>query len=542
MIRRISIGVRSSIAFSIIGLLVAVIGIFSTVHLKHLSESIHNIVENRTATMETSASYLSSFYLIRLQTANILSVKDNPPRLALFMTSYNTALESFDNAFKKLQATLNNDQEKAFLAQISAWESKYKALNEHQIRLVKQGDIAGAEAIQDSTKMLNVRTRFSNEIQLLINYEKQQILAAAVDAEKTFATAVSTVIGVVLLALVIVIVFAWVFTRSLILPVRKVISVAETIAKGDLTQTITADGSDEMGELVLAMNHMQMSLRSTIQSIQSVANKVADSSTQIQDITIQAQQGFEQQNDQLAQGVSAISQLTLAVEEVAISANKTSLGSDEADRQSVTGAARVKETVETVEVLSANLMTTMQDVETLSEQVKEISTVLNVIREIADQTNLLALNAAIEAARAGETGRGFAVVADEVRALAHRTQESTKEIESMSERVQSGTDLTVNSMRESYGQVQRALDAAHEAGEALSEITKTVSLIKDQNMSIASASEEQAQASKEVDENIHNIRRVADTIAAGSKQSNDAGLVLSTLAEELNSVAKQFRV
>lgn len=187
-------------------------------------------------------------------------------------------------------------------------------------------------------------------------------------------------------------------------------------------------------------------------------------------------------------------------------------------------------------------MTTMQDVETLSEQVKEISTVLNVIREIADQTNLLALNAAIEAARAGETGRGFAVVADEVRALAHRTQESTKEIESMSERVQSGTDLTVNSMRESYGQVQRALDAAHEAGEALSEITKTVSLIKDQNMSIASASEEQAQASKEVDENIHNIRRVADTIAAGSKQSNDAGLVLSTLAEELNSVAKQFRV
>ena len=540
MIRRISIGVRSSIAFSIIGLLVAVIGIFSTVHLKHLSESIHNI-ENRTATMETSASYLSSFYLIRLQTANILSVKDNPPRLALFMTSYNTALESFDDAFKQLQATLNNDQEKAFLAQISAWESEYKALNEHQIRLVKQGDIAGA-AIQDSTKMLNVRTRFSKEIQLLINYEKQQILAAAVDAEKTFATAVSTVIGVVLLALVIVIVFAWVFTRSLILPVRKVISVAETIAKGDLTQTITADGSDEMGELVLAMNHMQMSLRSTIQSIQSVANKVADSSTQIQDITIQAQQGFEQQNDQLAQGVSAISQLTLAVEEVAISANKTSLGSDEADRQSVTGAARVKETVETVEVLSENLMTTMQDVETLSEQVKEISTVLNVIREIADQTNLLALNAAIEAARAGETGRGFAVVADEVRALAHRTQESTKEIESMSERVQSGTDLTVNSMRESYGQVQRALDAAHEAGEALSEITKTVSLIKDQNMSIASASEEQAQASKEVDENIHNIRRVADTIAAGSKQSNDAGLVLSTLAEELNSVAKQFRV
>ncbi|MGO3344532.1 MAG: methyl-accepting chemotaxis protein [Marinomonas sp.] len=542
MIRRISIGVRSSIAFSIIGLLVAVIGVFSTVHLKHLSESIHHIVENRTATMETSASYLSSFYLIRLQTANILSVKDNPPRLALFMTSYNTALESFDDAFKQLQATLNNDQEKAFLTQISTWESEYKALNEHQIRLVKQGDIAGAEAIQDSAKMLNVRTRFSKEIQLLINYEKQQILAAAVDAEKTFATAVSTVIGVVLLALVIVIVFAWVFTRSLILPVRKVISVAETIAKGDLTQTITADGSDEMGELVLAMNHMQMSLRSTIQSIQSVANKVADSSTQIQGITIQAQQGFEQQNDQLAQGVSAVSQLTLAVEEVAISANKTSLGSDEADRQSVTGAARVKETVETVEVLSENLMTTMQDVETLSEQVKEISTVLNVIREIADQTNLLALNAAIEAARAGETGRGFAVVADEVRALAHRTQESTKEIESMSERVQSGTDLTVNSMRESYGQVQRALDAAHEAGEALSEITKTVSLIKDQNMSIASASEEQAQASKEVDENIHNIRRVADTIAAGSKQSNDAGLLLSTLAEELNSVAKQFRV
>ena len=110
---------------------------------------------------------------------------------------------------------------------------------------------------------------------------------------------------------------------------------------------------------------------------------------------------------------------------------------------------RVEETVVSIEALAADVTANATQVEDLAQKVYGISKVLDVIRSIAEQTNLLALNAAIEAARAGDAGRGFAVVADEVRALAHRTQQSTQEIELMISGIQQGTDQAVSSMQHS---------------------------------------------------------------------------------------------
>ncbi|NJI25245.1 methyl-accepting chemotaxis protein, partial [Aeromonas veronii] len=140
-------------------------------------------------------------------------------------------------------------------------------------------------------------------------------------------------------------------------------------------------------------------------------------------------------------------------------------------------------------------------------------------RGIAEQTNLLALNAAIEAARAGEAGRGFAVVADEVRALAHRTAQSTQEIEKMVAGIQSGTGEAVQSMQQSNQRTQSTLEMARAAGVALEQITQSISLINERNLVIASASEEQAQVSREVDRNLVNIRDLATQSAAGANQT-----------------------
>ena len=185
---------------------------------------------------------------------------------------------------------------------------------------------------------------------------------------------------------------------------------------------------------------------------------------------------------------------------------------------------------------------TASEVEQLAGQVRDISKVLDVIRSIAEQTNLLALNAAIEAARAGEAGRGFAVVADEVRALAHRTQQSTREIEQMVSGIQQGTDKAVNAMQNSNSRARSTLDVAKAAGQALDEIAAAISQINERNLVIASASEEQAQVAREVDRNLVNIRDLSMQSSAGANQTSAASQELSRLAVDLNALVARFSI
>jgi methyl-accepting chemotaxis protein len=206
------------------------------------------------------------------------------------------------------------------------------------------------------------------------------------------------------------------------------------------------------------------------------------------------------------------------------------------------GQARVLDTVQAIESLASNVDNTSKLVQNLADQSQDIGKVLDVIRSIAEQTNLLALNAAIEAARAGESGRGFAVVADEVRALAHRTQQSTLEIDKMVTAMRSGSAQALESMHTSRERAGSTLQLAQGAGESLTDITKSLNQISERNMVIASAAEQQAQVAREVDRNIVNIRDLSMQSASGAKQISVSSNELSRLAAELNQVVTRFRV
>jgi methyl-accepting chemotaxis protein len=220
----------------------------------------------------------------------------------------------------------------------------------------------------------------------------------------------------------------------------------------------------------------------------------------------------------------------------------TSEASRESDATTQRGRQQVIRTVESISLLASDVISTASEVEQLAGQVRDISKVLDVIRSIAEQTNLLALNAAIEAARAGDAGRGFAVVADEVRALAHRTQQSTQEIEQMIGAVHQGTDKAVQAMQTSNQRARSTLDLAQAAGEALEEIASAISQISERNLVIASASEEQAQVAREVDRNLVNIRDLSMQSAAGANQTSAASQELARLAVELNGLVARFSI
>ncbi len=166
---------------------------------------------------------------------------------------------------------------------------------------------------------------------------------------------------------------------------------------------------------------------------------------------------------------------------------------------------------------------------------------LDVIRNIAEQTNLLALNAAIEAARAGDQGRGFAVVADEVRALAHRTGQSTQEIELMIAAIQAGTDSVVKATALSTEEAGRTLGVAREAGAMLDNIAASVAIINERTVMIAAAAEQQAQVAREVDRSLMAIRDLSIQSAAGADQTAAASDELARLATDLHHMALRFR-
>ncbi|WP_461531792.1 methyl-accepting chemotaxis protein [Pseudomonas sp. 210_17 TE3656] len=350
------------------------------------------------------------------------------------------------------------------------------------------------------------------------------------------------VIALLLGALVMTVILALTLTRSIVHPLAQSLQVAEIVATGDLTPQIAVQGADEPARLLAALKQMQQSLRETIGRISDSSSQLASASEELSAVTEDATRGLMQQSQEIEQAATAVNQMTAAVEEVASNAVVTSEASRESDRIARQGREQVRLTVVSIESLAAGVTSNAEEVEQLAQQVHGITKVLDVIGAIAEQTNLLALNAAIEAARAGDAGRGFAVVADEVRALAHRTQQSTREIEQMIHGIQQGTERAVEGMQQSNERAQSTLEGAHAAGAALEEIAAAISLINERNLVIASASEQQAQVAREVDRNLTNIRDLALQTSAGANQTNAASQALSQLAIDLNGLVGRFSV
>jgi len=192
--------------------------------------------------------------------------------------------------------------------------------------------------------------------------------------------------------------------------------------------------------------------------------------------------------------------------------------------------------------IGASVTASSQIIATLEQQSREISEVVNVIKEIADQTNLLALNAAIEAARAGEQGRGFAVVADEVRKLAERTTQSTSEVAVTIQKIQADTQNAVKSMDASVDQVQSGTALTQQAGSSIVVIESAAKRVAAVVNDITHSLKEQTSASNEVARNIENIATMVEANNIAASKAASSAQQLEQLAEELARTVGTFRL
>ena len=539
-LRSLSIAPRAALGFGLVALLVVLLGIFSLTQIGEMREQSDEINENWLPSVLAIGDVSKDVLRLRAITLRSMLNRDSAQVQANLRL-----VEELRASLAKHQATyeqlISSSEERGIYDEFKRSEAAYFQEQSRIVESVRQGnfdaaiEIAGGVLNQHADAMLQGLGK-------LTELNRISALAAGESAKEVAEAARIWVIAVMILATLATVVLAMLLTRSIVAPLTDALRVAEVVASGDLTQNIHAEGKDEPARLLTALKTMQQSLRTTIQSIADSSNQLASASEELHAVTEDSTRGLHQQNTEIEQAATAVNEMTAAVEEVARNAVSTSEASRESNTTAQHGREQVRQTVDSIGQLAADVTSTSQEVEQLAQRVHEISKVLDVIRSIAEQTNLLALNAAIEAARAGDAGRGFAVVADEVRALAHRTQQSTQEIEQMIGGIQSGTDRAVNAMQSSNGRARSTLEVAQAAGVALEQITQAISSINERNLVIASASEEQAQVAREVDRNLVNIRDLSLQTSAGANQTSAASQELSRLAVDLNNLVARFKV
>ncbi|KAF2393644.1 methyl-accepting chemotaxis protein [Pseudomonas frederiksbergensis] len=531
---------RASLGFGLLALMVFGLGAFALAQMSNMRTQSDQVDNNWLPSVMAVGEMSQDMLRLRALTMRLLINRD-PAALAQNVGKLNELKGVLGDAQQRYNALIVLPEERSLFDRFKASEQKYLQFQGQVMTLSAQNRIEDAAAIVNGG-MSPLADEIAVTLKSLVELNKRNANLATEAARLVFSNSRVWVGVMVALAALMTIGLALLLTRSIVLPLSQSLRVAEVVAGGDLTGDINISGKDEPARLLHALKSMQQSLRDTIRRISDSSSQLASASEELSCVTEDATRGLHQQSLEIEQAATAVNQMTAAVEEVASNAVATSEASRESDRIAQHGRAQVHQTVQSIESLADDVTANASQVEDLAQKVYGISKVLDVIRSIAEQTNLLALNAAIEAARAGDAGRGFAVVADEVRALAHRTQQSTQEIEQMISGIQQGTDSAVSSMQQSNSRARSTLEVAKAAGVALEEIASAFTLINERNIVIASASEEQAAVAREVDRNLMNIRDLALQTSAGANQTSAASQELSRLAVDLNSMVARFSV
>ena len=539
-LRNIGIAPRAALGFGLVALLMLCIGAFSLTQMAKMDTASDDINLNWMPSLAALKDLNQSILRQRIFTLRLLVITDQP---SLLKNKANIAelkqhVAQLSDTYKGY--IVGAEEQRLFEAFSQAY-SVYQKDQQQVIDFIDQGRLDDARQYLNTTLLVNADALMKTLI-ALNEFNNAGVKAAADITAATYDGSQIAVISAIVVAMLVTALLAWLLIRSIVQPLAEAVRVTEVVASGDLTRTITVVGKDEPARLLASMKTMQASLRETIQSISDSSTQLASAAEELHMVTEDSSRGLSQQNAEIEQAATAVNEMTAAVDEVARNAVTTAEASKQSERSGRDGQQQVVRTVQSINDLAEGVTVTAGQVGELADKVRDISKVLDVIRAIAEQTNLLALNAAIEAARAGDAGRGFAVVADEVRALAHRTQQSTREIEEMIGGIQNGTDRAVQAMQHSNDQARSTLVIAQAAGQALDEIAAAIATISERNLLVASASEEQAQVAREVDRNLVNIRDLSMQTSAGANQTSVASQELSHLAVGLRTLVSRFSV
>ena len=452
---------------------------------------------------------------------------------------YTTAERELSNLYQQGNPSR---QERALLADIERIEGDTLRVTTQLQRLIDsdQHDAARNMLLNDVSPAYS---EWLAAINALIDYQEASIssqVEGVIEDTNGFAAGM---LGITLIALIAGGVIAYTTVQRMVKTIggepEDALQMIAQIARGDLSVEVT---SKHKRSIMAAVGSLAKDLRTMIHETVHASNQVAAAAMQLAQTAQRNEKLIAQQQSETDQGAAAIEQMSLTVQEVASHTVQAADVASIAENEFEQGAREVNANQQAINLLADEVASAADVIGQLSADAREIGTVLEVIQSIAEQTNLLALNAAIEAARAGEHGRGFAVVADEVRNLATRTQDSTRQIDAIIERVQAGAGQAVEVMQRGNEQAATSVEQARRTGESLQTINQSVSRLNDMNAQIATAAEEQSAVAGEINANFSRITQTASESSTGAREVSEASASLEALAHSLQGSVGKFTI
>jgi methyl-accepting chemotaxis protein len=512
-IRNLKIGARLGLAFALVLTLAVILTAIGAVRLQQIvgasidmDTSIHKA---RLADLWLANSRVNRALIdARLRAADVADIKATTEKMKA-----NSA--DIGRIQKELEGLVVLPAGKALLAEIGERRKAYVAARDEVFALQDSGKAERAQVLHFAEeKMIPPLAAYDDAVVRLSQRQTHMFDESKDDVVTVAANGRQLLVGVGLLAVVLGGALAWWLTRSITVPLRKAVVLANAVAKGDLSTRIEVRSTDEAGELMAALNTMNDNLNALVTQVRGGADSISTAAGEVAAGNLDLSSRTEQQAGSLEESASALEELTGTVAQNADNALKGSELASSASSVAARGGAVVEQVV-----------ATMGEINDASKRIVDI---ISVIDGIAFQTNILALNAAVEAARAGEQGRGFAVVASEVRTLAQRSATAAKEIKVL--------------IDASVAKVGDGTRLVGEAGATMQNVVASVQRVSDIMTEISEASREQRIGIEQVNGAIAEMDQVTQQNAALVEEAAAATESMQEQAQNLAQAVSVFKL
>ena len=448
----------------------------------------------------------------------------------LSVISYNGGIVADTGDFSRAGEWLNDEQ----------WNDLESALRNGE-KIIEVGDTMVSVLLPLTFTNTNAKWAVKIELPTAVALADVNKLNAILDQRFSHSLMGQLIAGI--LVGVVGFLFIMMVATRIAKPVQETTEIVAELSQsdGDLTKRIRIKQKNELRKLADSLN---LFLEKTHQIVRETCDSVTDlklAAHESASLSHQTDTSVNDQKAELEQVASAVYQMSQASGEVASNCSNTAEAAENAHNKVIECAGGLEETVNSLRDFTRRMHAAAADMTDLENATNSISGILSVIRGISEQTNLLALNAAIEAARAGEQGRGFAVVADEVRNLAHRTHQSTEEINSLIETLVKQSEGAVMAMREGTITCERNMERANVSQLQLQEVVDATQQISSSSTSIASAVEQQNAVAAEISQNINNISDQVNSVSQYAKLASDQSRRIDDVANEISHKLNQFK-